>query len=65
MVTCGVDKSEKSNIVVGKTASIDRGWLPFYCMLGTAWTHVGKTASIDRGWLQHVDHGGLGGLSDE
>ena len=37
---------------VGKTASIDRGWLH----LSNFWratTHaVGKTASIDRGWLR-------------
>ena len=40
---------------VGKTASIDRGWLrPSVPKATTGTDDVGKTASIDRGWLPAV-----------
>ena len=39
-------------VEVGKTASIDRGWLPEGTGAATQTNRVGKTASIDRGWLR-------------
>ena len=52
-----VTARDSANVVsfeVGKTASIDRGWLHCLEVMTRLEPGVGKTASIDRGWLRTV-----------